>query len=287
MLTAPAALYQPIAPAARSVCRMRAYPASLVFATGQAVEYCGQTIAGDDVAAQIDWGAALDATARPEQTRSSDGRRMGQPFYSMHCFATSSKNRPPHPASIKTTMNSNQINEISKFLSYVLRHEPQSIGLHLDTEGWAEIDLLIIGAAKEGRILDQGLILETVNSSDKRRFAISNDSQYIRAVQGHSTKSVNLQHIEKEPPEFLYHGTATRFLDSIRLKGLIAGSRRHVHLSKDTTTAASVGQRHGKPVILKIEALLMYQQGFKFFQAENGVWLTDHIPSNQIIEEDH
>jgi putative RNA 2'-phosphotransferase len=175
-------------------------------------------------------------------------------------------------------MNSKQLNEISKFLSYVLRHEPQSIGLQLDMEGWAEIDFLIAGAAKEGRVLDRELILAVVSRSDKKRFAISNDAQYIRAVQGHSTESVNLQYIEKEPPEFLYHGTATRFLESIQKKGLIAGSRHHVHLSQDMATAASVGQRYGKPVVLKIEALQMYQQSFKFFQAENGVWLTSQVP---------
>ena len=99
-------------------------------------------------------------------------------------------------------MNNKQLNETSKFLSYVLRHEPQSIGLQLDKEGWAEIHCLIAGAAKEGRILDRDLILSIVSSSDKKRFSISNDAQYIRAVQGHSTESVDLQHIEKEPPEF-------------------------------------------------------------------------------------
>jgi len=179
-------------------------------------------------------------------------------------------------------MNSKQLNEISKFLSYVLRHEPQSIGLQLDMEGWAEIDSLIAGAAKEGRVLDRELILAVVSRSDKKRFAISNDAQYIRAVQGHSTESVNLQYIEKEPPEFLYHRTATRFLESILQQGLIAGSRHHVHLSQESLTAIAVGQRYGKPVALKIESLRMYQQGFKFFQAENSVWLTEAVPVNFI-----
>jgi len=184
-------------------------------------------------------------------------------------------------------MNSKQLNEVSKFLSYVLRHEPQSIGLQLDMEGWAEIDFLIAGAAKEGRILDRKLILAVVSSSDKKRFSISNNAQYIRAVQGHSTESVDLQHIEKEPPEFLYHGTATRFLESIQQQGLIAGSRHHVHLSQDMATAVAVGQRYGKPVLLKVEALRMHQQGFKFFQAENGVWLTNNVPANLITESSH
>lgn len=182
-------------------------------------------------------------------------------------------------------MSIKQLNETSKFLSYVLRHEPQAIDLQLDSEGWADIDSLIAGAAKDGRTLDIALIQAVVSSSDKKRFTISDDGQRIRAVQGHSTASVSLQHIEKEPPEFLYHGTATRFLESIRQQGLIAGSRHHVHLSQDIATAIAVGQRYGKPVVLKIEALRMNQQGFKFFQAENGVWLTNHVPMSFIHQE--
>lgn len=156
--------------------------------------------------------------------------------------------------------------------------------MQLDNEGWADIDALIAGAAKDGRTLDIALIQAVVSSSDKKRFSISDDGQRIRAVQGHSTANVSLQHIEKEPPEFLYHGTATRFLESIRKQGLIAGSRHHVHLSQDISTAIAVGQRYGKPVVLKIEALRMYQQGFKFFQAENGVWLTSHVPEEFLSE---
>lgn len=182
-------------------------------------------------------------------------------------------------------MSIKQLNETSKFLSYILRHEPQAIGLQLDSEGWADIDSLISGAAKDGRVLDITLIQAVVSSSDKKRFCISDDGQRIRAVQGHSTASVSLQFIEKEPPEFLYHGTATRFLESIRQQGLIAGNRHHVHLSQDMQTAIAVGQRYGKSVVLKIEALRMYQQGFKFFQAENGVWLTNHVPINLIHHE--
>jgi len=182
-------------------------------------------------------------------------------------------------------MNIKQLNETSKFLSYVLRHEPHAIGLKLDSEGWASIGSLIAGAAKDGRTLNSALIQAVVRTSDKKRFSISDDGLLIRAVQGHSTVSVSLQHVEKEPPEFLYHGTATRFLESIHLQGLIAGSRHHVHLSQDIPTAITVGQRYGKPVILKIEALQMHQQGFKFFQAENSVWLIDHVPEKFLIKQ--
>lgn len=179
-------------------------------------------------------------------------------------------------------MNTKHLNETSKFLSYVLRHEPEAIGLQLDSDGWVRIDILIECATNNGRFLDNALVQSVVDSSDKKRFGISEDGQRIRAVQGHSTASVKLQHMEKEPPEFLYHGTATRFLEPIRQQGLIAGSRHHVHLSQDITTAFTVGKRYGKPVVLKIEALRMHQQGFKFFQAENGVWLTARVATRFI-----
>lgn len=172
--------------------------------------------------------------------------------------------------------------EISKFLSYVLRHEPQVIGLALDREGWADIAALIAGAKQTGRELDEALIRAIAESSDKKRFAISEDGLRIRAVQGHSTGSVAIAYVDKVPPEFLYHGTTTRFLESILKEGLKPGERQHVHLSEDVQTATAVGQRYGKPVVLKIEALRMYQQGFKFYQAENGVWLTPACPPDWI-----
>ncbi len=174
--------------------------------------------------------------------------------------------------------------EISKFLSYVLRHEPESIGLTLGRKGWADIGLLIAGAAGAGKSLSRAAIEDVVATSDKKRFALSEDGQRIRAVQGHSTASVSRNYEERVPPPVLYHGTATRFLDSIRAQGLIPGSRHHVHLSADPQTAATVGQRYGKPAVLKINALRMHQQGIKFYQAENGVWLTDTVPPQFIAE---
>ncbi|AXP01987.1 RNA 2'-phosphotransferase [Pseudomonas fluorescens] len=180
-------------------------------------------------------------------------------------------------------MMTQQLDETSKFLSYVLRHEPQAIGLQLDSEGWGEIDSLIAGAAKLGQALDISLIQTVVNSSDKKRFSISDDGLRIRAVQGHSTANVRLRYTEKTPPEFLYHGTASRFLNSIWQQGLVAGSRHYVHLSQDMTTAINVGKRYGSPVLLKIKAFHMCQQGFKFYQADNGVWLVNNVPAAQLI----
>jgi putative RNA 2'-phosphotransferase len=169
--------------------------------------------------------------------------------------------------------------ETSKFLSFVLRHQPDAIGITLDVEGWAKIPELIAAAANNGKLLDYDLIQAVVTTSDKKRFAISEDGLRIRAVQGHSTETVDINYVEKVPPEFLYHGTATRFIESIRNQGLLPGSRQYVHLSQDEQTALAVGQRHGKPVVLKIKALLMHEQGFKFFQAENGVWLVELVPA--------
>lgn len=166
----------------------------------------------------------------------------------------------------------------SKFLSYVLRHEPQSIGLSLDREGWTDIDALIAGAKTSGRVLDRELIRAVVAGNDKKRFALSDDGQRIRAVQGHSTQDVAIAYEAKIPPAVLYHGTAVRFLDSIMAEGLRPGQRQHVHLSENVGTATEVGRRYGEPVVLAVDAEGMLRQGFEFFQADNGVWLTGKVP---------
>lgn len=182
--------------------------------------------------------------------------------------------------SIQRTQDmSDQLSRISKFLSFVLRHQPDAIGITLDSEGWADMAALIAAAARDGKQLDRALIEAVVAGSDKKRFAISDDGLRIRAVQGHSTQSVDIQYSEKAAPEVLYHGTATRFLASIRNDGLRPGSRQYVHLSQDEQTAVAVGQRHGKPVVLSVKAQRMREQGFKFYQADNGVWLTEAVPA--------
>ncbi|GAA4011808.1 RNA 2'-phosphotransferase [Actimicrobium antarcticum] len=173
---------------------------------------------------------------------------------------------------------------ISKFLSFVLRHQPDAIGITLDLEGWTDIDALLLAAARDGQRLDRDVIQAVVATSDKKRFAISPDGLRIRAVQGHSAVSVDIDFIEQVPPEFLYHGTATRFLDAIRKDGLRPGARHYVHLSQDESTALAVGQRHGKAVVLRVKAMLMHEQGFRFFQADNGVWLTGAVPVLHIAE---
>ena len=171
--------------------------------------------------------------------------------------------------------------KISKFLSYVLRHRPDEIGLTLDANGWTPIAELITRARSASVDLSEEIIREVVRTSDKQRFALSEDGTRIRANQGHSVE-VDLQLEPKQPPEFLFHGTATRFVDAIRAGGLKAMSRQHVHLSPDEQTATKVGQRHGKPVILKIKAGAMWDAGQKFYCSANGVWLVERVEARFI-----
>ena len=164
----------------------------------------------------------------------------------------------------------------SKFLSLVLRHHPETIGISLDEQGWVEIDDLLAAANRSGKKLTRRLLDRVVRENDKQRFAISSDGTRIRANQGHSVE-VDLGLQPAQPPELLYHGTVARFMDSIRSSGLERGSRQYVHLSPDVETARKVGQRRGRPVILAVESGRMWQDGHTFYQAENGVWLTDAV----------
>lgn len=166
---------------------------------------------------------------------------------------------------------------ISKFLSLVLRHQPESIELTLDNEGWADIATLITLANQRGWYLHTELIQKVVRENDKQRFVISEDGLQIRAQQGHSI-AVDLDIPVTTPPEVLYHGTASRFMKSISSRGLKAGHRQHVHLSPDLKTAWQVGARYGKPVVLLIHAAEMHAAGHTFYRAHNGVWLTDAVP---------
>lgn len=167
----------------------------------------------------------------------------------------------------------------SQYLSFILRHKPEEIGLTLDSEGWANIEELISKSQPVNNVvLDEEIIKNIVSNSDKKRFQISDNGKYIRAVQGHSTTSVDITLNKLTPPTYLYHGTAQRFIDSIKKQGLISKDRQYVHLTENKVTALSVGTRYGKPKILIIHALEMHKSGFEFSQAENGVWLVKHVP---------
>lgn len=165
----------------------------------------------------------------------------------------------------------------SKFMSLVLRHRPDLIGLELDAAGWADIATLI-RLSESHHPLERALIEAVVAGSDKQRFAISEDGLRIRANQGHSI-AVELQLETIAPPERLYHGTASRFVDAIRREGLTRRSRHHVHLSADIDTAMRVGARHGAPVVLVVRAADMAAAGHAFHRSANGVWLTDAVPA--------
>ena len=165
----------------------------------------------------------------------------------------------------------------SKFLSLILRHQPETIGLSLDANGRADIDELLRLSAAHGRPLTRALLDEVIATNDKQRFVLSEDGTKIRANQGHSI-FVDLGLTPVAPPPVLFHGTATRFLEVIQQRGLLKGSRQHVHLSPDEPTAIKVGQRHGKPVVLKVAADRMQMAGHQFYRSANGVWLTDHVP---------
>ena len=175
--------------------------------------------------------------------------------------------------------------QTSKFLSFVLRHRPEEIGLVLDDNGWADVEELIAAANRHGRKLNRPLIEEVVEKSDKKRFTLSADGTRIRAAQGHS-RPVDLGLPPIEPPGTLYHGTATRFVDSILRDGLSRGQRQHVHLSPDEQTATAVGRRHGEPVVLRVKAGSMHRAGCLFYLSENGVWLTKHVPAEFIVTPD-
>ncbi|MCU0437680.1 MAG: RNA 2'-phosphotransferase [Raineya sp.] len=175
--------------------------------------------------------------------------------------------------------------KLGKFLSLVLRHQPEIIGIELDENGWADVEQLIVGCNKKGNKLDFEKLKYIVENNNKKRYAFNEDCTKIRASQGHSIE-VELGYTAQEPPEMLYHGTAEQHIESIFKTGLEKRQRQHVHLSADTQTATKVGQRHGKAVIIAIKAVQMYQDGFEFFISDNGVWLTDHVPTKyfQILE---
>jgi len=170
----------------------------------------------------------------------------------------------------------------SKFLSLILRHEPERVGLKLSEAGWVSVEDLLQAVNRNSVSLTLEQLKQIVATSDKKRFALSDDGQRIRASQGHSIE-VDLQYPPQTPPEFLYHGTATRFLDSIRKDGLQKMERHDVHLSAETKVTLQVGGRHGKPVLLTIRAGDMHRAGFVFRCSANGVWLVDHVPT-QFIE---
>ncbi|MCR5834812.1 MAG: RNA 2'-phosphotransferase [Selenomonadaceae bacterium] len=174
------------------------------------------------------------------------------------------------------------LRDTSKFLSLILRHNSQIIGLTLDEHGWADVDDLI-SRMKTKRPIDRVTLDEIVATDDKQRYSFSANGKLIRANQGHSLP-VDVELSELKPPEILYHGTGAKFCRSILSMGLMKKSRLYVHLSSDIDTAEKVGRRHGSPRIFVVDSGKMFNDGFKFFYSVNGVWMTEHVPKNYLSE---
>lgn len=170
------------------------------------------------------------------------------------------------------------VKNTSKFISLILRHKPEAIGIQLDEHGWADVQELIDGInASGGHHLDMELLEEIVRSDEKQRYSFNENHTLIRANQGHSIP-VDVELEEKKPPDVLYHGTGEKYVSSIEKQGLIHKSRLYVHLSADVSTAAKVGSRHGKPVIYSIDCAKMAADGYRFYLSANHVWLTKSVP---------
>lgn len=178
-------------------------------------------------------------------------------------------------------MENKQLVKNSKFLALVLRHDPGKIGIQLDEAGWVPVDVLLAAIKARGRQFDRSELDQVVAQNDKKRFEFDETGTKIRASQGHSVP-VDLGYVPIEPPEVLYHGTATRSLESIFQDGLTPASRHHVHLSVDAETALKVGARHGKPAVLVVAAGRMRADGHEFFRSTNGVWLTARVPGEYL-----
>lgn len=181
-------------------------------------------------------------------------------------------------------MNKTQLIELSKFCSYTLRHGAQELNVAIDSEGWVNVEELLRKANEQGYACTYNDLNTVVVTNLKKRFQFSEDNLSIRAVQGHTNKMVQRTFEKKVPPDTLYHGTATRFLDSILSTGLSKMTRHHVHLSTNVQTAKEVGQRYGKVVILHINAKKMHEDGFNFYLSENNVWLVDSVPVQYITK---
>lgn len=175
-----------------------------------------------------------------------------------------------------------KLKEISKFISLILRHKPEAIGITLDEHGWANVSELIEGISNQYKF-NMEMLEEIVNTDEKQRYSFNDEKTLIRANQGHSIP-VDVELEKLEPPEYLWHGTGEKYVSSIDKQGLIHRSRLYVHLSSDEETATKVGKRHGKPVLYKIKSKEMWQNGFEFFLSKNVVWLTKEVPVYYLIK---
>ena len=176
-----------------------------------------------------------------------------------------------------------QIVAWSKWLSWALRHDPTAAGLTLDQAGWTSVDAVLAAAELQSQAMTRADLDQVVATSDKKRFAYSEDRKSIRANQGHSVP-VDLGLAPQTPPLRLFHGTAARFVQQILREGLQRQARHHVHLTGDPTTAATVGSRHGNPLVLEVDAHRMHDDGHVFYCSDNGVWLVEAVPPRYLSQ---
>lgn len=170
---------------------------------------------------------------------------------------------------------------LSRFLSLILRHKPETVGISLDSQGWTNVEELITAINKQ-QPFTQEVLEEIVATDSKQRYTFNEDKTLIRANQGHSVP-VDLGLTPVTPPDYLYHGTAEKYISSIEEQGLLPKSRQYVHLSIDLTTAKQVGARHGDPVVISIAAKQMHEDGYQFYLSKNNVWLTERVPAKYLI----
>ena len=175
------------------------------------------------------------------------------------------------------------LTQTSRYISLILRHKPETIGITLDEHGWANVDELIAGVSRT-HPLTMELLQEIVRTDEKQRYSFNEDKTLIRANQGHSIP-VDVELPELEPPAILYHGTGQKYVESIDRQGLLPKSRLYVHLSTDRDTAMKVGKRHGTPVIYTIQAGKMFADGYLFYRSVNGVWLTKEVPIEYLTKQ--
>jgi putative RNA 2'-phosphotransferase len=171
--------------------------------------------------------------------------------------------------------------QVSRRLSFVLRHDPASIGIVLDEAGWVQVPILLEALASHGLTLARPRLESIVRASPKQRFALDPAGDRIRANQGHSV-GVELGLEPAVPPGELYHGTPQRNVPAILEAGLVRGARHAVHLSPDVSTARQVGARRGRAAVIVVRAASMHVDGFRFEMSTNGVWLTERVPTSYL-----
>ena len=175
------------------------------------------------------------------------------------------------------------LDNLGRYISLILRHKPDVIGISIDEHGWANVDELINGINNTNNYINMEILEEIVQTDTKQRYSFNEDKTLIRANQGHSIL-VDVELESVEPPEYLYHGTGKKYVESIDEQGLIPKSRLYVHLSKDEETAIKVGTRHGNPMVYIVQSGQMFRDGYEFFKSVNGVWLIKHVPTKYLIK---